>query len=84
MSVQSCPEGMLLIANLGEAMRRQCELPAHPTSADEIALELDASEAVQDANRHATDHIMKCPICRTTNRARPSSSYPSSATERTA
>ena len=84
MSVQSCPEGMLLIANLGEAMRRQCELPAHAASADGIALELDTSEAVQDANRHATDHIMKCPICRTTNRARPGSSRPFFATERTA
>lgn len=65
MSILSCPEGSLLIANLAEAMRRQCELPAETKTPYEIALEMDTAEAVQAANRHATDHLIKCPICRT-------------------
>jgi hypothetical protein len=64
MSILSCPEGKLLIENLAEAMRRQCELPAESKSTYEIALEMDTAEAVQAANRHATDHLMNCPICR--------------------
>jgi hypothetical protein len=64
MSILSCPEGKLLIDNLAEAMRRQCDLSAKTTSAYEIALEMDTAEAVQAANRHATDHLMSCPICR--------------------
>jgi hypothetical protein len=64
MSILSCPEGTLLIENLAEAMRRQCELPAHTRSDHDVALEMDAAEAVHAANRHATDHLMRCPICR--------------------
>lgn len=73
MSIRSCPEGTLLLANLAEAMRRQCELAAHPASPHEIALEMDTAEAVQAANRHATDHMMQCPICRTNNGRQPKS-----------
>jgi hypothetical protein len=64
MSICSCPEGMLLIDNVAEALRRQCELPAPTASPDEIALEMDTAEAVIAANRHATDHLSQCPICR--------------------
>ncbi len=64
MSISPCPEGMLLIDNVSEALRRQCELPALPASPDEIALEIDAAEAVKAANRHATDHLAQCPVCR--------------------
>jgi hypothetical protein len=64
MSISSCPEGMLLIENVAEALRRQCELPALPVSPDEIAREMDVAEAVKAANRHATDHLSQCPICR--------------------
>jgi len=65
MSILSCPEGALLINNLAEAMRRQCELSAEPRSTYEIAREMDTAEAVQSATRHATNHLMRCPICRT-------------------
>jgi len=64
MSILSCPEGALLIENLAEAMRRQCELPARNRSTHAIALEMDTAESVQSANRHATDHLMTCPLCR--------------------
>ena len=60
-----CPEGTLLLQNIAEAMRRQCELPAKFKSIEEIAREMDTAEAVQGANRHAADHLMACPICRT-------------------
>lgn len=65
MSILYCPEGALLHQNITEAMRRQCELPAKSKSIEALALEMDTSEAVQAANRHATDHLMACPICRT-------------------
>jgi len=65
MSVLYCPEGALLLQNIAEAMRRQCELPAKSKSIEALALEMDTSEAVQAANRHATDHLMACPVCRT-------------------
>ena len=65
MSILYCPEGALLLQNIAEAMRRQCELPAKSKSIEALALEMDTSEAVQAANRHASDHLMKCPICRT-------------------
>jgi len=64
MSICSCPEGVLLIDNVAEALRRQCELPARPTTPQEIALEMDTAEAVKAANRHATDHLSRCPVCR--------------------
>jgi hypothetical protein len=64
MSIRYCPEGMLLVDNVAEALRRQCELPALPASSDEIALEMDTAEAVKAANRHATEHLSHCPICR--------------------
>jgi len=64
MSILYCPEGALLLQNIAEAMRRQCELPAKSKSIEEIAREMDTDEAVQAANRHATDHLMTCPICR--------------------
>lgn len=78
MSIRSCPEGTLLLANLAEAMRRQCELAAHPASPHETALEMDSAEAVQAANHHATDHMMQCPICRTNNGRQPKSTSRSS------
>jgi hypothetical protein len=81
MSIRSCPEGTLLLANLAEAMRRQCELTAYPASLYEIALEMDTSEAVQSANRHATDHMTQCPICRTNNGRQPKSTSRSSELE---
>jgi hypothetical protein len=65
MSISYCPEGALLLQNIAEAMRRQCELPAKSKSIEEIAREMDTAEAVQAANRHAADHLMACPICRT-------------------
>ncbi|NYF89133.1 hypothetical protein RBB79_06250 [Tunturiibacter empetritectus] len=65
MSTHYCPEGTLLLQNLAEAMRRQCELPAKSKAIEEIAREMDTAEAVQAANRHAADHLMACPICRT-------------------
>ncbi|WP_158792630.1 hypothetical protein [Granulicella sp. L60] len=65
MSILSCPEGARLLNNLAEAMRLQCELPAQTKSSYEIALEMDTAEAVQYATRYATDHLMRCPICRT-------------------
>jgi hypothetical protein len=65
MSILYCPEGALLLQNISEAMRRQCELPAKSRSIEALALEMDTSEAVQAANRHATDHLMACPVCRT-------------------
>jgi hypothetical protein len=67
MSISYCPEGALLLQNIAEAMRRQCELPAKSKSIEEIAREMDTAEAVQAANRHAADHLMACPICRTTS-----------------
>jgi hypothetical protein len=65
MSIQSCPEGSLLVDNLTEAMRRQCELPAETHSPYDISLEMDTAEAVQSAYRHAADHLVDCPYCRT-------------------
>jgi hypothetical protein len=65
MSILYCPVGALLLQNIAEAMRRQCELPAKSRSIEEIAHEMDTAEAVQAANRHAADHLMACPICRT-------------------
>ena len=65
MSILYCPEGALLLQNIAEAMRRQCELPAKSKSIEALAREMDTSEAVQAANRHAADHLMACPVCRT-------------------
>ena len=65
MSILYCPKGALLLQNIAEAMRRQCELPAKSKSIEELALEMDTAEAVQAANRHAADHFMACPVCRT-------------------
>jgi hypothetical protein len=65
MSIRSCPEGMHLIDNVAEALRRQCELPARTATPHEIALEMDIAEALKAANRHATDHLSHCPMCRT-------------------
>jgi hypothetical protein len=65
MSMRYCPEGALLLQNIAEAMRRQCELPAKSKLIEEIAREMDTAEAVQAANRHAADHLLACPICRT-------------------
>jgi hypothetical protein len=65
MSILDCPEGMRLIANVSEALHRQCDLPAQASSSEEIAREMDLAEAVRAASRHATDHLSKCPICRT-------------------
>jgi hypothetical protein len=65
MSISNCPEGMLLIDNVAEALRRQCELPAETASPEEVALEMDIAEALKAANRHATEHLSHCPICRT-------------------
>jgi len=65
MSIRSCPQGILLIDNVAEALRRQCELPAQTASPEEVALEMDIAEALKAANRHATDHLSHCPICRT-------------------
>ena len=65
MSTRYCPEGTLLLQNLAEAMRRQCELPAKSKLIEEIAREMDTAEAVQAANRHAADHLLACPVCRT-------------------
>src|ERR1700759_1787070 len=65
MSIQSRPEGSLLVDNLTEAMRRQCELPAEAHSPYEIALEMDTAEALQSAYRHAADHLIACTLCRT-------------------
>jgi hypothetical protein len=62
--MRSCPEGMLLIENVAEALRRQCELPARTASSAEIALEMDIAEAVKATNREATEHLSHCPICR--------------------
>ena len=64
MSICSCAEGTLLINNVAEALRRQCELPAQADTSYEIALEMDVAEALKAANRHATDHLAKCLICR--------------------
>jgi hypothetical protein len=64
MSICSCPEGMLLIDNVAEALRRQCELPTRPASPHEIALDMDTAQTVRAANRHATEHLSTCPICR--------------------
>jgi hypothetical protein len=64
MSILSCPEGTLLIGNLVESLRRQCELPGKTKSTSEIALEMDTAEAVQAAYRHAADHLVHCPSCR--------------------
>jgi hypothetical protein len=74
MSIRYCPEGTLLLQNLAEAMRRQCELPAKSKLIEEIAREMDTAEAVQDANRHAADHLLACPVCRTGS---PTSKMPS-------
>jgi hypothetical protein len=63
MSIRSCPQGILLIDNVAEALRRQCELPAQTASPEEVALEMDIAEALKAANRHATDHLSHCPIC---------------------
>jgi hypothetical protein len=65
MSILSCPEGTQLIDNLAEAMLRQFELPSQTRSACEIALEMETAEDIQEATRHAADHLMRCPICRT-------------------
>jgi hypothetical protein len=65
MSILYCPKGALLLQNIAEAMRRQCELPAKSKSIEELALEMDTAEAVQAANRHAADHFMACHVCRT-------------------
>jgi len=85
MSIRYCPEGALLLENLAEAMRRQCELPAKSQSIEEIASEMDTAEAVQDANRHAADHLLACPICRTATSTTtlPSPTDPLQAIERT-
>ena len=64
MSISSCAEGTLLIHNVAEALRRQCELPARLDSPYEIALEMDVAEALKAANRHATDHLAICLLCR--------------------
>ncbi|WP_433965698.1 hypothetical protein [Tunturiibacter gelidiferens] len=64
MSILSCPDGALLIGNLVESLRRQCELPGRTRSSYEIALEMDTAEALQAAYRHAADHLVHCPACR--------------------
>jgi hypothetical protein len=63
MSILACQEGALLISNAAEALRRQCELP--PNTGGNLSLEMEIEEAVQAANRHVADHMMRCPICRT-------------------
>ncbi len=64
MTICACAEGMLLINNVAEALRRQCELPSRCDSPYEIAAEMDVAEALKAANRHATDHLSSCLICR--------------------
>ncbi|NYF51424.1 hypothetical protein [Tunturiibacter gelidoferens] len=64
MSIHSCPDAALLIGNLVESLRRQCELPGKTRSSYEIALEMDTAEALQAAYRHAADHLVRCPVCR--------------------
>jgi NADH:ubiquinone oxidoreductase subunit F (NADH-binding) len=65
MSILSCPEGTQLIDNLSEAMRRQCEHLAEAKSMQEVAREMETAEEVCAATRHAADHLLQCPICRT-------------------
>jgi hypothetical protein len=55
----------MLLDNVAEALRRQCELPAESVRADQVTLEHNIAEAVSAATRRATDHLMQCPICRT-------------------
>jgi len=64
MSTLSCPDGALLVGNLVEALRRQCELPSKTKSAYEIALEMDTAEALKASYRHAAGHLVHCPLCR--------------------
>jgi len=64
MSIHSCPDAALLIGNLVESLRRQCELPAKTKSSYQIALEMDTAEALQAAYRHAADHLSRCTVCR--------------------
>ena len=55
--------GALAIGRL--AVRRVVVENAKFKSIEEIAREMDTAEAVQAANRHAADHLLACPICRT-------------------
>ncbi|MBB5344212.1 hypothetical protein [Tunturibacter empetritectus] len=64
MPILSCPDGVLLLGNVVEALRRQCELPGKTRSAHEIALEMDTAEALKASYRHAADHLVHCPLCR--------------------
>ncbi|MCU1323732.1 MAG: hypothetical protein JWM43_3381 [Acidobacteriaceae bacterium] len=72
MPLQACPEGSSLIANVAEALSRQCDLrsdiaspdASQGTSETELAGKREIALALRAANRRATEHLMKCPICR--------------------
>ncbi len=64
MAALSCPERMSLLANLMEAMRRQCDLSDVNASSQEIALQMEISEPVRSAIRRTCEHQLRCPICR--------------------
>ncbi|CAN5529443.1 hypothetical protein BH10ACI4_BH10ACI4_34190 [soil metagenome] len=72
MPLQACPEGSSLIAHVAEALSQECDLrsettssiPSQSASEVEIARKREIAQALRAANRRATEHLMKCPICR--------------------
>jgi transposase-like protein len=62
MSTQNCREAMSLLAESIEALRRQCELlpESHPAPGGT----LDSAEEVVATTQQMSEHMMKCPICR--------------------